>query len=287
MLRGPLIFAILAALAVAACNEAPTAVTAPAAETPSATETAAPPEEEYGEFLARPAELASVPTNDIMKSLRLSSSAKILGQEVYNRSCASCHGADLRGSREQGTPNLTDTLWRFAGDDAATGGGTIYPSDVEWTVRYGIRSGHENTRGREVNMVAFYPQYRHEDDTRNYGAGRFLNDEEIGDVVEYVLKISGQQADDAKAALGDVLFHDGTKGNCNDCHENEGVGNLALGSTNLTRPELYLYGSDREAILESITRGRRGTMPAFEGQLRPEEIKAVSIYLYYRALPPQ
>ena len=70
-------------------------------------------------------------------------------------------------------------------------------------------------------MVAFYPQYRHEDDTRNYGAGRFLTDEEIGDVVEYVLKISGQQADAAKAARGDVLFHDGTKGNCNDCHENE------------------------------------------------------------------
>jgi len=75
-------------------------------------------------------------------------------------------------------------------------------------------------------------------------------------------------------------------GNCNDCHENDGVGNLALGSTNLTRPELYLYGSDRASILESIVRGRRGTMPAFDGQLKPEEIKAVAIYIYYRALPP-
>jgi hypothetical protein len=26
-------------------------------------------------------------------------------------------------------------------------------------------------------------------------------------------------------------------------------------------------------------------MPAFEGQLKPEEIKAVSVYIYYRALP--
>jgi cytochrome c oxidase cbb3-type subunit 3 len=247
---------------------------------------AAVEEEEYGEYLARPAELASVPTNDIMKSLRLSSSAKIEGQAVYNRACASCHGADLKGSREQGTPDLTDTTWRFAGDDAATGGGTIYPSDVEWTVRYGIRSGHENTRGREVNMVAFDPQYRHPDDTQNYGAGRFVTDAEIDDVVEYVLKISGQAADEAKAARGEELFHAGDKGNCNDCHENDGVGNRALGSTNLTVPAQYLYGSDRAAILESIVRGRRGTMPAFEGQLRPEEIKAVSIYLYYRALPP-
>ena len=73
-------------------------------------EAAPPPEgEEYGEFLARPAELAAVPTNDIMKSLRLSSSAKTVGMEVYNRACASCHGADLKGSREQGTPDLTDT----------------------------------------------------------------------------------------------------------------------------------------------------------------------------------
>ena len=76
------------------------------------------------------------------------------------------------------------------------------------------------------------------------------------DVVEYVLKIGGQQADAAKAARGDALFHDGTKGNCNDCHENDGVGNLALGSTNLTAPNLYLYGADRAAITESIVRGR-------------------------------
>ena len=65
-----------------------------------------------------------------------------------------------------------------------------------------------------------------------------------------------------------------------------GVGNLAIGSTNLTQPQLYLYGADRAAILESIVRGRAGTMPAFDGQLKPEEIKAVSVYLYYRALAP-
>ena len=150
-------------------------------------------QEEYGEFLARPAELVSVPTNDIMKSLRLSSIAKTFGQEVYNRSCSSCHGADLKGGREQGTPDLTDTNWRFTGDDAATGGGTIYPSDIEWTVRYGIRSGHENARGREANMVAFDPQYRHEEDRAIYGGRRFLSNNEIDDVVEYVLKISGQR----------------------------------------------------------------------------------------------
>jgi cytochrome c oxidase cbb3-type subunit III len=280
-----LALASLAALSLAACDQVGTAGSTPAADAAPA-ESPTSPEAEYGEFLARPTELVSVPTNDIMKSLRLSSTAKILGQEVYNRSCASCHGADLKGGREQGTPDLTDTLWRFAGDDAATGGGTIYPSDIEWTVRYGIRSGHENMRGSEANMVAFDPQYRLPKDTQEYGSGRFLTDDEIADVVEYVLKISGQASDAAKAARGEALFHDGTKGNCNDCHENGGVGNLAIGSTNLTAPNLYLYGADRAAILESIVRGRAGTMPAFEGQLKPEEIKAVAVYLYYRALSP-
>jgi hypothetical protein len=32
-------------------------------------------EEEYGEFLARPEELASVPTNDIVKSIRMNATA--------------------------------------------------------------------------------------------------------------------------------------------------------------------------------------------------------------------
>jgi cytochrome c oxidase cbb3-type subunit 3 len=276
--------ATLAALGLAACNQAETAGPGPTAE--AAQQQSPAPPEEYGEFLARPAELASAPTNDIMKSLRLSSTAKTLGQDVYNRSCSSCHGADLKGSTRQGTPDLTDTLWRFAGDDATTGGATIYPSDIEWTVRYGIRSGHENGRGSEANMVAFDPQYRLPKDTQEYGSGRFLTDDEISDVVEYVLKISGQEADAAKAVRGEELFHDGTKGNCNDCHENGGVGNLAIGSTNLTARNLYLYGSDRAAILESIVHGRAGMMPAFEGQLKPEEIKAVSFYLYYRALSP-
>jgi cytochrome c oxidase cbb3-type subunit 3 len=214
----------LAVLGLASCNEASTA-DAPKGP-PDAAEKAAAgaPPEEYGEFLARPGELVSTPTNEIMKSLRLSSTAKMLGMDVYNRACVSCHGADLKGLREHGTPDLTDTLWRFAGDDADTGGATIYPSDIEWTVRYGIRAEHENSRGSEANMVAFDPQYRLPKDTMEYGSGRFLTDEEIADVVEYVLKIGGQDADAAKAARGEDLFHDGTKGNCNDCHEMGGIG---------------------------------------------------------------
>jgi cbb3-type cytochrome c oxidase subunit III len=185
---------------------------------------------------------------------------------------------------EQHTPDLTDAAWRFSGDDVRTGGAVIVPSDVEWTVRFGIRSGHENARGLEVDMVAYDPQYRNEQDIAAYGNQRFISDEEIADIVEYVLEIGGQEHDAAKAARGEAMFHDGAKGNCNDCHEDGGIGNFAIGSTNLTQRSLYLYGSDRAAITESIVRGRRGTMPAFEGRLRPEEIKAVAVYIHSRAL---
>jgi len=242
-----------------------------------------PPEEEYGELLARPQELSSVAVNDIVKSIRMNATAMTLGKSVYDKNCAACHGGDLKGIPDQHAPDLTDAEWRFSGDDLPSGGSIKFPSDVEWTVRYGIRSGHPNARGIEADMLAYDPQYRNEEDIKDFGSGRFLSPEEIEDVVEYVLQISGQQADSAKATRGNILFHDGAKGNCNDCHLDDATGNDAIGSTNLTQKNLYLWGADRESILESINRGRRGVMPAFEDSLSPAEIKAVSVFVFSRA----
>ncbi len=250
----------------------------------AAQQSAAPePEEEYGEFLARPDELASVPVNEIARSLRMTGGAMSLGRKVYAKSCAECHGADLKGIADRHTPDLTDGEWRFSGDDLPSGGNVKYPSDVEWTVRYGIRSDHPNARGLEADMLAYDPKHRTEEDTKEFGDKAFLTPDEIEDVVEYVLRISGQQANAARAARGDGLFHDGAKGNCFDCHGIDGTGSDPIGSTNLTRPELYLWGSDRASIRESIVKGRRGVMPAFEGVLKPEEIKAVSIFVFSHA----
>jgi cytochrome c oxidase cbb3-type subunit 3 len=246
------------------------------AQQPGATE----PEEEYGEFLARPTELGSVPVNDILKSLRMNAGAMLLGRKVYERSCVGCHGADLKGIPEQHTPDLTDGEWRFSGDDLPSGGTVKFPSDVEWTVRYGIRSDHPNARGLEADMLAFDPKYRTEEDTKEFGDKAFLSRQEIEDVVEYVLQLGGQPADAARAARGDELFHNGSKGNCFDCHGVDGTGSDPIGSTNLTRTDLYLWGSDRASVLESVIKGRRGFMPAFEGTLKPEEVRAVSIFVY-------
>ena len=251
----------------------------------AAQQDAAPREldEEFGEWLARPGELAAPSANRIARSLRLNAQAMMLGRKVYENHCAECHGADLKGLRDQHTPDLTDAEWRFSGDDLPSGGATKFPSDVEWTVRYGIRSEHPNARGAEVNMLAYDPQYRNEEDKKDFGDGWFLTLDEIDDVVEYVLEISGRSADRATATRGGVLFQDGAKGNCYDRHGEDGAGIDTFGSTNLTRPDLYLYGADRASIRESIVKGRRGVMPAFENVLKPEEIKAVSVYVFSRA----
>jgi cytochrome c oxidase cbb3-type subunit 3 len=213
------------------------------------------PEEEYGEWLAAPGELAAVPINRVARSLRLNGQAMTLGRKVFADHCAQCHGEDLKGRPDQHTLDLTDAEWRFSGDDLPSGGATKFPSDVEWTVRYGIRSEHPNTRGAEVNMLAYDPQYRNEEDKKDFGDGWFLTLDEIDDVVEYVLQISGRPADTAKAAHGGVLFQDSGKGNCYDCHGEDGAGIDTFGSTNLTRPDLYLYGSDRTSIPNRSSRG--------------------------------
>ena len=38
------------------------------------------------------------------------------GQVVFQEQCAACHGADGKGMRETGAPNLTDGIWLFGGD---------------------------------------------------------------------------------------------------------------------------------------------------------------------------
>lgn len=40
------------------------------------------------------------------------------GATVFADNCAVCHGAEGRGDRAQGAPNLTDAIWLYAGDPA-------------------------------------------------------------------------------------------------------------------------------------------------------------------------
>ncbi len=41
-----------------------------------------------------------------------------VGEEIYATNCASCHGADGKGDKLQGAPNLSDAIWLYGGTRA-------------------------------------------------------------------------------------------------------------------------------------------------------------------------
>ena len=51
----------------------------------------------------------------ISRQRRATASAK-RGQALFEANCALCHGPDGKGLREQGAPNLTDSIWLYGGD---------------------------------------------------------------------------------------------------------------------------------------------------------------------------
>ena len=232
------------------------------------------------------AKWATVATDDIAENPELLPIAMSNGKTLFEANCASCHGADLKGIADQHTPNLTDDFWTYAGDDLDSGGVVHKASDVEKTIANGIRSHPRvSNPANQQEADAQNLPYKTLTDMPPIGPGLEydLNDDEKADVVEFVMQISGRDHDMAKATRGKALFAD--KGGCYDCHGEEGDGDSALGSTNLQKPELYLYGSSREEILASMKSGSSGVSPAFADKLKPEEIKALSVYVFSQGGP--
>src|SRR5258706_12665336 len=73
-----------------------------AAQQPPATE----PEEEYGEFLARPGELGFFAVNDIFKPPLLPPGGLCPGKRGKGKNGPMCHGPALKGIPVQNTPIL-------------------------------------------------------------------------------------------------------------------------------------------------------------------------------------
>ena len=71
-----------------------------------------------------------------------------------------------------------------------------------------------------------------------------LTPEQIGDVANYVVSLSGGEGDDAAAAeRGKQLY---AENECAACHGDDGKGNKELGGPNLT-DKIWLYGGSIEA----------------------------------------
>ena len=102
-----------------------------------------------------------------------------------------------------------------------------------------------------------------------------LGDEAIKNVANYVLSLSGLTHDSLRAAQGKEVFMT----NCVACHGADGKGNPALGAPNLT-DDVWLYGGGQTAIIQTITTGRHGVMPAWGAFLGPDKVHLLAAYVY-------
>ena len=170
------------------------------------------------------------------------------GRTVFADNCVPCHGAGGAGAK--GYPNLADDDWLWGGDMEA-----IYT-----TLRYGIRSGHDETR------LSAMPRF---------GADGILNPEEISDVAEYVLSLSATSSDVAAAKRGAAVYEE----NCAACHGLDGEGTQELGAPAL-RDSIWLYGGDKDTVVETITYARGGVMPAWEERLDKTTVRVLTVYVH-------
>jgi cytochrome c oxidase cbb3-type subunit 3 len=168
------------------------------------------------------------------------------GRAAFADNCAPCHAPG--GAGRPGFPTLADDAWNW--------GGTL--DAIETTLKYGIRSGHAETRQSE--MPAF---------------GDILDQGQTGDVTAYVLSLSGADADAAAAARGEPLFAE----NCASCHGETGAGNQELGAPALG-DQVWLYGGTAADVAAQIAKPKHGVMPAWTGRLDEPTIKMLTVYVH-------
>lgn len=194
------------------------------------------------------AALEKTPLAEVKNDPDLLRFAMVGGAATFATNCAPCHGRGAQGFA--GYPNLNDDDWLW--------GGTL--ADIERTISYGIRSGHKETRLSDMPK---------------YGLDGLLNPAEINDAAEFVLSLSKRATDSAAAARGAKIFAD----QCVSCHGVDGKGNTELGAPNLT-DGIWLFGGRKSDIVQSITTGRGGSMPAWHERLDPVTLKSLAIYVH-------
>ena len=192
--------------------------------------------------------IAALKLDEIAGDPELMQFAQSGGAAIFRNYCSQCHGAGAAGVQKSGYPNLLDDDWLW--------GGTR--EDIHTTIQHGIRyESDEDTRVSE--MPAF-------------GADEILTPEEIEAVAEHVLSLSGAGPENTDGA---TIFAE----NCAACHGDNGQGDHSLGAPNLS-DQIWLYGGEKERVVETITYARAGVMPAWAGRLDEEQIKQVALYVH-------
>lgn len=164
--------------------------------------------------------------------------AMAIGERLYSNNCAQCHASDARGNK--GFPNLTDGDWLH--------GGT--PDKIKETI----------VGGRNGNMPPM--------------AAAVGSPEDVKNVAQYVLSLSGSPHDAALAEKGKEKFVV-----CAACHGVDGKGMQAVGSANLT-DNIWLHGFGEKTIIDMINNGKVNVMPAQASKLTEAQIHVVTGYIW-------
>ncbi len=180
------------------------------------------------------AKFAAMKTEDVAKDPQ----AMAIGERLFMNNCSQCHGSDARGSK--GFPNLTDADWLH--------GGT--PEKIVETL----------TKGRNGVMPPMAAAVGTPDDVKN--------------LAQYVLSLSGGPHDSVKAALGKSKF-----AACGACHGADGKGMHAVGAPNLT-DDIWLHGYGEAAILAMVNNGKNNAMPAQGEKFSPAQIHVLASYVW-------
>jgi len=169
--------------------------------------------------------------------------AHAIGERLFMNNCAQCHGSDAHGSK--GFPNLTDGDWLH--------GGT--PGKIKESL----------TLGRIGQMPPMAAAVGTPDDVKN--------------VANYVLSLSGSPHDSVRAALGKTKYSV-----CAACHGADGKGNQALGAPNLT-DNIWLHGYGEAAIINMVNKGKVNQMPAQAQKLTEAQIHVLASYVWSLSNP--
>jgi cytochrome c oxidase cbb3-type subunit 3 len=196
------------------------------------------------------AKIAAASLDEIRADPGLLQFALAGGRAAFANNCAGCHGRGAQGAI--GYPNLNDDNWIW--------GGTL--DAIHETIRHGIRNGSDQARLSQMPR---------------FGLDNLLTAEQIADTAEYVRSLSNLPHNGEAAKRGQAIF--AGEGACTSCHGDAGKGNPEVGAPNLT-VNIWTYGGSKDAIVTSITTGRGGVMPGWEGRLDAETIKKLAVYVH-------
>ncbi len=164
--------------------------------------------------------------------------AMAIGERLFMNNCSQCHGSDARGNK--GFPNLTDNDWLHGGA----------PEAIKETL----------IKGRVGVMPPMAAAVGTADDVKN--------------LAQYVLSLSGSPHDSVKAALGKPKF-----AACAACHGADGKGMEAIGAPNLS-DNIWLHGYGEAAILAMVNQGKTNQMPAQADKLSEAQIHVLASYVW-------